>query len=103
MASLKKNPLLLFFMISFAVFNVLFFSHSWLVDTAYDHFDVYAQCLTDTTQVDSFGNCDFSKFTIVDDVVNTVYALSIVSTLISGSMLLSQQIERIWHKQRRSS
>jgi len=86
----KKSRLPLLFIVSLVVFNLLFFFKDPLIRVAYRALNVYSKCPSDTL------NCDVGSYTVVDDIILGIFALSFFAIAVIGAMLLSRKIEQSW-------
>lgn len=100
----KKDALLVLFVISFVVLNVLFFARNALIDWWYDQTNAYDHCSVESledSELYTFQTCDVNNFSKFDDVVNGVFALSALISVVGGSTLIIRTIERSWKKKKR--
>lgn len=97
----KNNNLFRWFLASFILFNVLFFTHGMITDWWYDRIDIYSKCYdneSDTSDIFDLQNCDINSLSKADDIILGAFALSGIASAVMASILLSRKIERTWNK-----
>lgn len=103
MKTITRHKLLSLCIASFALFNIIFFVRQPLIDWWYDRIDIYGKCVDQSPELTglyALQNCDLDSLSNVDDVIMAAFALTALTTVITGSILINRAIERSWNKRK---
>lgn len=78
----------------------MFFTHEAIVNWWYDRINIYDQCIEVVPEDDLHGlqSCDLGSISRASDIVSSIFALSGIASVVSGSTLIIRAIERVWIK-----